>query len=189
MGMTRRILMRMFGCPQGLLGKLGGAIMARSNADFGSRVADLLGIRPDECVLEVGFGPEAIIGRLADLASAARVAGVDLSREMVEQARARNAASIQSGRVDLRHGSVENLPFHAGSFDKALAINSMQVWPDPIAGLREIGRVLRPGGRIALGFTSYSGQSKEGLTEMLAAAGFSEARLAEVDGGAVEEVW
>jgi ubiquinone/menaquinone biosynthesis C-methylase UbiE len=183
MGIARDILMRMFGCPQGLLGRLGGAIMARSNADFGSRAADLLGIQPGECVLEVGFGPGVVIGHLSDLASAGRVAGIDLSREMVEQARARNAASIQSGRVDLRHGSVENLPFHAGSFDKALAINSMQVWPDRVAGLREIGRVLKPGGRIALGFTSYSGQPKEGLTEILTAAGFAEARLAQVDGG------
>jgi hypothetical protein len=55
---------------------------------------------------------------------------------MVEQARARNAAAIESGRVDLRRGSVESLPFDDDTFDKALAINSMQVWPDPrrIAG-------------------------------------------------------
>jgi ubiquinone/menaquinone biosynthesis C-methylase UbiE len=72
---------------------------------------------------------------------------------MVEQARARNATGIQSGRIDLRHGSVESLPFDDNSFDRALAINSMQVWPDAAAGLREIRRVLKPGGRIALGFT------------------------------------
>jgi ubiquinone/menaquinone biosynthesis C-methylase UbiE len=41
---------------------------------------------------------------------------------MVEQARARNAAAVQSGRVDLRYGSVESLLFDNNSFDKALAI-------------------------------------------------------------------
>ena len=61
--------------------------------------------------------------------------GIDASREMVEQARARNKAGIRSGRVDLRHASVESLPF---------------------ADDRQIGCALRPGGRIALGLATLS---------------------------------
>jgi ubiquinone/menaquinone biosynthesis C-methylase UbiE len=102
---------------------------------------------------------------------------------MVEQARARNATAIQSGRVDLRHGSVESLPFNDDSFDKALAINAMQVWPDPGAGLREIRRVMKRGGGIALGFTPYSGRPNEGLTETLTAAGFTKAHVVETSKG------
>jgi ubiquinone/menaquinone biosynthesis C-methylase UbiE len=64
---------------------------------------------------------------------------------MVSQARARNATAIRDGRVDLRRGSVESLPFADDAFDKALAINSMQVWPDAVAGLRAIRRVMKPG--------------------------------------------
>jgi ubiquinone/menaquinone biosynthesis C-methylase UbiE len=63
---------------------------------------------------------------------------------MVEQAKARNAEAIASGVVDLRHGSVEDLPFEDDTFDAVLAINSMQVWPDVMAGLREVVRVTRP---------------------------------------------
>jgi ubiquinone/menaquinone biosynthesis C-methylase UbiE len=100
------------------------------------------------------------------------VAGADVSREMVAQARRRNAEAIRSGRVALHEASAEHLPFDDGSFDKALAINSLQVWPDALAGLREIGRVLRGGGRIGLGFTPYAGQQREGLAEQLIAAGF-----------------
>jgi ubiquinone/menaquinone biosynthesis C-methylase UbiE len=102
---------------------------------------------------------------------------------MVEQARARNVNAMESSRVDLRYGSVERLPFEDNTFTKALAINSMQVWPDAVAGLREMRRVMTPGGSIALGFTPYSGQSKGGLPEMLTAAGFTEAHVVEAEEG------
>jgi ubiquinone/menaquinone biosynthesis C-methylase UbiE len=99
---------------------------------------------------------------LTELATAGHVAGIDPSREMLSQASARNATA---GRVEIQHGSVECLPFEDERFDKALAINSMQVWPDAVTGLRQIRRVLKPGGKIALGFTSYSGQPNQGLAE------------------------
>ena len=181
MSVTRSILLRAFGRPQGLLGRVGGMIMARMNADCGAWVTGLLELRPNDRVLEVGFGPGVVIQRLSNLMRAGSIAGIDASPEMVEQAIARNEATIQEGRVDLQLGSVEHLPFDDGSFDKALAINSMQVWPDAVAGLREIRRVVKPGGRIALGFTSNSGQPREGVVEKLVAAGFTEAHLVDGD--------
>ena len=105
-------------------------------------LTDRLEIRSDDTVLEVGFGPGVVIQRLAKLAVAGHVAGIDQSRDMVQQARARNATAVQEGRVELRHGSVESLPFDDDSFYKALAINSMQYWPDAHAALREVSRVL-----------------------------------------------
>ena len=175
--------MRAFGRPRGILGRLGGVIMARMNADCGAWVAGLLEVRPGDAVLEVGFGPGVIIQRLADMASSGRVAGVDQSQEMLAQASARNAAAIQSRRVDLSCGSVEEMPFADHSFDKVIAINSMQVWPDAMLGLREVRRVMKPGARVALGFTGYSGQQNRGLAETLTAAGFSEAHVVESDLG------
>jgi ubiquinone/menaquinone biosynthesis C-methylase UbiE len=162
---------------------LGGAIMGRMNADCGAWVGDLLEVGPNDSVLEVGFGPGVTIQRSSQLAAAGQVAGIDASREMVEQARARNAPALQRGRVDLQHGSVERLPFDDNSFDKALAINSMQVWPDAVAGLCEMRRVMKPGGKIALGFTPYSGQPRHGLEETVIAAGFTNAHVVEVSKG------
>jgi ubiquinone/menaquinone biosynthesis C-methylase UbiE len=95
----------------------------------------------------------------------------------------RNAAAIRSGRVDLRRGSVDSLPFDDSSFDGVLAINSMQVWPDAVAGLREIRRVLRPGATIALGFTLWSGQNSDTVTDTLLIAGFCEVQAVEIDAG------
>jgi ubiquinone/menaquinone biosynthesis C-methylase UbiE len=151
--------------------------MARTNEACGAWVTELLEVGPNVTVLEVGFGPGVTIHRLAKLASRGRVAGIDPSREMVEQACVRNATAIQDGRVDLRRGSVDSLPFDDRSFEKVLAINSMQVWPDAAAGLREIRRVMRPAARLALGFTIYSGQPNKGLTELLMAAGFTNASV------------
>ena len=103
---------------------------------------------------------------------------------MVEQARARNATAVQGGRVELRHGSVQSLPFNDNSFDKALAINSMQLWPNAVARLQEVRRVIKAGGgSIALGFTPHSGQPNKGLAEALSAAGFKQAHVVESDKG------
>jgi len=173
--------MNMFGRPWGMIGRLGGVIMARMNADCGVWAAALLEVNPNDRVLEVGFGPGVIIQHLSELAPAGHVAGIDPSPEMLEQARARNAIAIKDGRVDLRRGSVESLPFADNTFDKALAINSMQVWPEAATGLRAIRRVMRPGGRIALGFTQYSGQLNQGLEQPLIAAGFADAQVKERD--------
>jgi ubiquinone/menaquinone biosynthesis C-methylase UbiE len=173
------VFRRMFGQPRGFLGRLGGVIMAHTNDACGAWIVELLDVASNESVLEVGFGPGMAIRRLSALA--AHVAGVDTSREMLAQARGRNAIAIENGRVELRHGSVDDLPFADGTFHKAMAINSMQIWPDAAAGLREMRRVLRSGGTIALGFTPNSGQRNEGLTEKLSAAGFTRPRVVAKD--------
>ena len=178
-----RILLRMFGRPTGVLGRIGGLILARFNRAFAQEIVALLDVRAAERILEVGFGPGVAIELLAGAASVAKVAGIDPSKEMVEQASARNAAAIRTGAVDLRQGSVESMPFEDGAFDTVLAINSMQVWPDATAGLREIRRVLTTGGRVALGFTPNARQPKAGVIELLSSAGFGAARLVDLRGG------
>jgi len=180
MSFARNILMRMFGRPEGIFGRLGGRIMARSNRDCAAWVVGQLGIRERDNILEIGFGPGVAIALLAET-PAGHIAGVDQSVEMVEQATARNAETIAHGRVSLQRGSVERLRFADGTFDRALAINSMQTWPDAIGGLREVHRVLKPGGALALGFTRHSGQPKRGLAETLMSAGFTAVSVLEHD--------
>ena len=173
----RSMLVHMFGRPRGVLGRLGGIIMSRMNEACGAWVTELLEVGPNDTVLEVEFGPGVIVQHLSKLALRGHVAGIDLSREMVEQACARNATAIRDGLADLRRGSVDSLPFDDNTFDKVLAINSMQIWPDAAAGLREIRRVMKPAASVALGFTIYSGQPNKGLTELLTAAGFTKGNV------------
>ena len=182
MSMVNNILIRTFGHPKGVLGKLGGMVMARMNVMVYQRAIELLDVRPHDKVLEIGFGPGVGIQLMADTVPSISITGIDPSEKMVEQAGARNADSLRAGLVDLRVGSVESLPFENAIFDKALAVNSMQIWPDAIAGLREMQRVLKPGARVVLGFTRHSGQAKAGLAEVLAAAGLADAHRVDGDG-------
>ena len=64
-----------------------------------------------------------------------------------------------------------------------ILMRMFEVWPDAAAGLREVRRVMRTGGRIARGFTSQIRQSREGLIPVLLAAGFAEPRLFDVERG------
>jgi ubiquinone/menaquinone biosynthesis C-methylase UbiE len=177
MSTAHNILMRMFGRPQGVLGRIGGVIMARTNRAAAVEIVEMLDAGPGDKVLEIGFGPGVGIHLLAEDITHGCVRGIDSSPEMLEQAVTRNAQAIQNGTVELRLGFADKLPFGDNSFDKVLAINSMQVWPDPGAGLREIWRVMKPGAKVALGFTIHSGQPNEGMHERLVAAGFTKVKV------------
>lgn len=63
----------------------------------------------------------------------------------------RHRQAIRGGRVRLSLASVSALPYADASFDVAFAINSVQFWPEPVEDLKEVRRVLRPGGRLAIG--------------------------------------
>lgn len=118
-----------------------GPLFARIAADVGALVP--AGAR----VLEVGCGP----GRLSILLArdyGLSVTGLDLDRAMIERARANADRSSDGGhRPSFLVGDVASLAFPDGSFDLVVSTLSMHHWADPVAGLGEIGRVLRPSGR------------------------------------------
>ena len=106
--------------------------------------------RPHDRVLEIGFGPGLAILDLSRIAHEGYVFGIDHSELMLRQARRRNAAGIGRGVVDLRLGSVDELPVFDAPFDKILAVNAALFWNQPDARLEELRQLLRPGGLIAL---------------------------------------
>jgi SAM-dependent methyltransferase len=111
--------------------------------------ADVAAVAPTGAqVLEVGCGPGHLSIRLARQ-HGLDVTGLDLDPDMIARARA-NADRL--GNSDQRRpaflvGDVAALAFPDGSFDLVVSTLSMHHWADPTAGLAEIGRVLRPGGR------------------------------------------
>lgn len=138
--------------PSGLLGQIVGRIMARETHMANLIALDVLALSPTDDVLEVGFGHGRTLAEAALLVTAGRLAGVDPSEVMLRIARGRNAASLKSGRMDLKLGVSEHLPWPAESFDKAYAVHTIYFWAQPARDLAEIHRVLRPGGRLVLGY-------------------------------------
>jgi len=180
--LTRALIERSFGHPRGLLGRAGGWLMARRHRALNAWVIESLELAEDHRVLEVGFGPGVAIEHLVAAVPRGRVAGVDPSAEMVLMARARNLEAVESGRVTLTLGTAGHLPFDDATFDRALAVNNLQHWPDPHAGLRELLRVLEPGGKLAVAFAHPALQADAGWLEWLADAGFEGLEVYERDG-------
>jgi ubiquinone/menaquinone biosynthesis C-methylase UbiE len=152
---------RQSACPSGLLGRLIGRVMARETASVNEAALELLGVRPADHVLEVGFGHGATIARLAAVVSGGRVAGVDPSAEMCRMAARRNRRAVEGGRVALRQASAEALPYPDAAFDKVLAVHTVYFWPDLARPLRETARVLRPGGRVVLAHRTDAGAARD----------------------------
>lgn len=97
--------------------------------------------------LDVGSGPGKLALELARRSPALSVVGIDLSPEMVRLAVENAREAGLSERATFREGGVEAIPFPEASFDLVVSTLSLHHWSDPVAGLREIGRVTRPFGR------------------------------------------
>ena len=96
-----------------------------------------------ETILDVGCGGGWLVRELASRVPQGRAVGMDLSDEMLARAR-RNPANVRNAEFIV--GSVDTIPRPDATFDKVISIESSYYWPDPAAGVREIFRVLRPGG-------------------------------------------
>jgi len=136
--------------PSGLVGHWIGGKMAQQHRPENRWTVALFDPQPTDQILEIGFGPGIAIQALARRAPRGLVAGVDFSRTMLATARRRNAAAVKAGRVRLHHGTADHLPFAASTFDKAFGIHTIYFWPQPQAALRELHRVLKPGGKLVI---------------------------------------
>jgi SAM-dependent methyltransferase len=137
---------------RGLLGRLIAFIMARETWRENLRVMDILSIEQGDQVLDIGCGHGRSLMELAARAPRGHIVGVDPSGLMVEIAKQRNRPLIEAARVDVILSSVESLPFPDDVFDKALCVHVLYFWQDIETSLREIARVLKPGGRLGLLF-------------------------------------
>jgi len=107
-------------------------------------------IKPYFTILDVGCGGGQTIKTLSSRAPNGKVYGIDYSEESVAVSRETNRGAIERGQVDIQLGTVSQLPFADGTFDVVTAIETHYYWPDLDANVREVLRVLKPGGTFAL---------------------------------------
>lgn len=126
-------------------------LSARRDVGWRRRAVDLARLGPDQVALDVGVGTgDLAFDLLAASAPTARLIGVDISPAMLELARKRAASSPLGARFEARQADVHALPFDDRSFDRVVAGFAVRNFADLAAGLGEMRRVLRPGGRAVI---------------------------------------
>lgn len=117
-----------------------GESMAKGHDPIFDPVLEAWDLNADSMVLDVGCGVGRALWRAGEL-GAAKLAGIDLAPEMIA------AATSKLPEADLQTGSILELPWDKGSFTHVLSIEVLYYLEHPVAGLQEIWRVLKPGGR------------------------------------------
>lgn len=157
-------IIKQLGHPRGLFGRLLASGLNRANLPLNLHMVGALELPPDAEVLEVGFGGGVGLELILRHAPDARVTGVERAADMVALARRRFTEALRAGRLELVSASVDQLPLADARFDAACTANCVYFWPDLDGGLRELARVIRPGGVLVLAVNA---------PEVLIAAGFA----------------
>jgi ubiquinone/menaquinone biosynthesis C-methylase UbiE len=156
-------MFKQFRKPTGWMGKIAGLGMNREHEKVWRWGLEHIAVAPDAVILDVGCGGGGTVKILAQAASRGKVYGVDYSKDVLLTARRVNQTLVEQGRVELKHGSVSDLPFADDMFDLVTAFETTLFWPNPVEDLREVRRVLRspepaegkPGGTLLISNEAY----------------------------------
>jgi SAM-dependent methyltransferase len=143
--------------PSGPLGKRVVRAMNLSHSRMTDWGLQQVTVPKNAAILDIGCGGGRTVAKLAALAAEGKVFGLDYSAASVAVSRDTNAGEIQAGRVQIEQGSVAALPFPDRTFDVVTAVETHYYWPDLPANVREVLRVLKPGGTFALIAETYRG--------------------------------
>ena len=127
--------------------------MGRYSRPLAEKYVDLVGVGAGDRVLDVGCGPGVLTEPLVERCGADAIAAVDPSPSFVD------AMRVRFPGLDVRRGAAEELPYPDDSFDAALAQLVVHFMDDPVAGLREMGRVTREGGVVSASVWDNAGTS------------------------------
>lgn len=158
----------------------------RGNAELITATIAALALQRSDAFLDLGFGGGLGL-RMALSRTDAPLWGVDFSAAAVRAAMSTFRKPLSEGRLNLICADVADLPLRDGLVQAICTTNTIYFWPDPLAALRSLRRVLSPGGRLAVGFSGaakmrgYGNVTSHGFTlyeperveALLREAGFS----------------
>jgi SAM-dependent methyltransferase len=157
--------------PTGWFGRIVVRGMNMGHSELTDWGLDHITIAENDMILDVGCGGGGTIHKLARIATEGKVHGIDYSEESVRIGIKTNRRSIEAGRVEIRHGSVSSLAYPDDLFDLVTAIESHYFWPDLVNDMREVLRVLKPGGILMMMGGAYKGGKYDKRNEQLVKLG------------------
>jgi ubiquinone/menaquinone biosynthesis C-methylase UbiE len=122
--------------------------MALGHRSFYKKTAEILSLTPDDTYLEIGFGSGLFIKKYAS--HVRKITGLDYSADMVKLASNINQKLVKSGKAEFAQGDASTLPWNEGEFSAVAGIETFYFWPKPQSSIKEVFRVLVPGGRLVL---------------------------------------
>jgi SAM-dependent methyltransferase len=158
-------LIRQVKKPDGFAGRFFAQLMNRSHAPLTDWAFTHLELTEGATAMDVGCGGGRTITKLA--AKAAQVYGIDYAAGSVATSRGHNKRLIAEGRVHVEQASVSRLPFADDKFDLVTAIETQYYWPNLQGDMKEILRVLKPGGRLMVVAESYKGARNDAVLGLL----------------------
>jgi len=153
--------------PTGWLGRLVLWMWNSSHSDLTDWGLTRVSIEKHFAILDVGCGGGRTISKLAARAPEGKVCGIDYSKKCVVTSSKKNRQLIEKGRVEIKHGSVSHLPFPDGMFDLVTAVETHYYWPNLATDMKEIRRVLKPGGRLILIVEAYKQRKYDPLNGVM----------------------
>ena len=140
--------MSQFAKPTGFLGNTLSKGMARGHKQLYKNALQAMNPTKEDTYLEIGFGSGLFIKR--HLSHVAKIAGIDHSEDMVRLASSINRDLVESGKAEFRQGDTSTLPWNDNEFTLVAAIEVFFFVDEPEKALKEIWRVLQPGGRLVI---------------------------------------
>jgi ubiquinone/menaquinone biosynthesis C-methylase UbiE len=140
--------------PSKWVGRFFASLMNLSHSNLTDWGLRHIPIEKDFTILDVGCGGGRTIQKLA-ARTQGMVYGVDYAKGSIAASRAKNRQLVEAGRVEIKCASVSQLPFLDNTFSLVTAVETQYYWPDLPTDMREILRVLKPGGTLVIIAESY----------------------------------